>query len=47
MFGNDIDIHGHIDSTFNSPITGGVRSCDNRSWCNFCRTVVERYRGAG
>ncbi|MBC3214236.1 hypothetical protein [Serratia fonticola] len=24
-----------------------VMSCDNRPWRNFCRAVVERYRGAG
>ncbi len=139
MFGNGLDMHGHIDSTFNSPIAGGVRliraakgdytgpggtwqegepqvipltlvnvqpaswkdiqtligmggtanpqdvrsvhindgvnyiwpdddgkfadllefsdglgvhkwrilSCDNRPWRNFCRAVVERYRGMG
>ncbi|PWC10664.1 hypothetical protein B4923_16215 [Brenneria roseae subsp. americana] len=139
MFGNGLDMHGHIDSTFNSPIAGGIRliragaggytgpggrweqsegetvellrvnvqpakwedmqmligmggtanpqdarvvhindgvnylypddngkfadllefsdgqamrqwrvmSCDNRPWRNFCRAVVERYRGAG
>ncbi|WP_315707403.1 hypothetical protein [Brenneria uluponensis] len=139
MFGNGLDMHGHIDSTFNSPIPGGVwliragaggytgpggkweqqqndpiklerinvqtakwkdiqilmgmggtanpqdvrvvhindgmtylypddngkfsdllefsdgqtvrqwrvMSCDNRPWRNFCRAVVERYRGAG
>jgi hypothetical protein len=139
MFGNGLDMRGHVDSTFNSKITGGVRiirpaaggftgpggvweqgeasivelslvnvqparwkdmqfligqggtanpqdarvvhindginylypddagkfsdmlefsdglavrrwrvmSCDNRPWRNFCRAVVERYRGAG
>lgn len=24
-----------------------VMSCDNRPWRNFCRAVVERYRGTG
>lgn len=24
MFGNGLDMHGHIDSTFNSPLPGGV-----------------------
>ncbi|CUY46054.1 Uncharacterised protein [Serratia marcescens] len=24
-----------------------VMSCDNRPWRNFCRAIVERYRGAG
>ncbi|ARD61145.1 hypothetical protein Y71_14905 [Kosakonia radicincitans DSM 16656] len=139
MFGNGLDMNGHIDSTFNSPVPGGVRiiragaggytgpggrwadspgetveltrvniqpakwkdmqmligmggtanpqdaraihindgvnylwpddngkfadllefsdglvmrqwrvmSCDNRPWRNFCRAVVERYRGTG
>ncbi|AMO49199.1 Hypothetical protein AKI40_2811 [Enterobacter sp. FY-07] len=139
MFGNGLDMNGHIDSTFNSPVPGGVRiiragaggytgpggrwadspgeiveltrvniqpakwkdmqmligmggtanpqdarvihindgvnylwpddngkfadllefsdgqvirqwrvmSCDNRPWRNFCRAVVERYRGMG
>lgn len=139
MFGNGLDMNGHIDSTFNSPVPGGIRiiragsggytgpggrwvdvpgeiielqlvniqsakwkdmqlligmggtanpqdvravhindgvnylwpddngkfadllefsdglvmrqwrvmSCDNRPWRNFCRAVVERYRGAG
>lgn len=139
MFGNGLDMQGHIDSTFNSPIDGGIRliraaqggytgpggeweegesevitlslvnvqsakwkdvqmligmggtanaqdvrvvhindgvnylwpddegkfsdmlefsdglamrkwrviSCDNRPWRNFCRAVVERYRGVG
>ncbi|MEQ4511759.1 MAG: hypothetical protein ABN480_14295 [Dickeya sp.] len=139
MFGNGLDMHGHIDSTLNSPVPGGVwlikaaggsysgpggtwqdspgsaveikrvnvqpagwkdmqtligmggtanahdvrvvhindgvtylypdddgkfsdllefsdgltmrrwrvMSCDNRPWRNFCRAVVERYRGAG
>ncbi len=139
MFGNGLDMQGHIDSTFNSPIDGGIRliraaqggytgpggeweegesevitlslvnvqsakwkdvqmligiggtanaqdvrvvhindsvnylwpddegkfsdmlefsdglamrkwrviSCDNRPWRNFCRAVVERYRGIG
>lgn len=139
MFGNGLDMNGHIDSTFNSPVPGGARiiragaggytgpggrwadspgetvelmrvniqpakwkdmqmligmggtanpqdarvihindgvnylwpddngkfadllefsdgqvmrqwrvmSCDNRPWRNFCRAVVERYRGTG
>ncbi|CNF14234.1 TPA: hypothetical protein PXS16_001748 [Yersinia enterocolitica] len=25
MFGNGLDMHGHIDATFNSPIEGGIR----------------------